>query len=153
MSWRPASSPNKARVATSLLPKRFKRPTSACSWTPRPVFLSHRRRFGGRLHAGRDFALTVSQASHRLAAQTNPNRMPEGEQRLRRSRTRDERKPSGFPLIPKKGPGLHRTPARNGLTKRLKRSVLLLLRGLLGGLLGRLLRSLLLSHHEITSFS
>src|SRR2546425_6728206 len=51
----------------------------------------------------------------------------------------------GFPLI--KGPGLHRTPARNGLTKRLKRSVLLLLRGLLGGLLGRLLGSLLLSHH------
>src|SRR5438445_9286171 len=50
-------------------------------------------------------------------------------------------------LIEKKGPGLHRTPARKRLTKRLKRSVLLLLRGLLGGLLGRLLGSLLLSHH------
>src|SRR5438093_8923745 len=35
----------------------------------------------------------------------------------------------------KKEPGLHRTPARDGLTKRLKRSVLLLLRGLLRGLL------------------
>src|SRR5438132_2435171 len=56
-------------------------------------------------------------------------------------------------LIEKKGPGLHRTPARKRLTKRLKRSVLLLLRGLLGGLLGRLLGSLLLSHHAITSFS
>src|SRR2546430_7766818 len=53
----------------------------------------------------------------------------------------------------KEGPGLHRTPARKRLTKRLKRSVLLLLRGLLGGLLGRLLGSLLLSHHAITSFS
>src|SRR6266545_1891570 len=29
----------------------------------------------------------------------NPNLIPEGEQRLRRSRTRDEREPSGFPLI------------------------------------------------------
>ena len=30
-----------------------------------------------------------------------PNLIPEGEQRLRRSRTRDEREPSGFPLIPR----------------------------------------------------
>src|SRR5207248_10879585 len=31
--------------------------------------------------------------------QSSPNLIPEGEQRLRRSRTRDEREPSGFPLI------------------------------------------------------
>src|SRR2546428_14002412 len=48
-----------------------------------------------------------------------------------------------------KGPRLHRAPARNGLTKRLKRSVLLLLRGLLGGLLCRLLSGLLLCHHAL----
>ena len=59
------------------------------------------------------------------------------------------RKTIWISLSLKKGPGLHRTPARNGLTKRLKRSVLLLLRGLLGGLLGRLLRSLLLCHHAL----
>jgi len=52
-------------------------------------------------------------------------------------------------LARKKGPGLHRTPARDGLTKRLKRSVLPLLRGLLRGLLGRLLCGLLLRHHAI----
>src|SRR5262249_6241266 len=46
-------------------------------------------------------------------------------------------------------PGLHRTPARKRLTKRLKRSVLLLLRGLLRGLLRRLLGSLLRVHHAI----
>src|SRR5438094_7531726 len=80
----------------------------------------------------------------------NPNRIPEGEQALRRSRTADERKPFGFPLIlQKKGPELHRAPARNGLTKRLKRSFLLLLRGLLGGLLCRLLSGLLLCHHAL----
>ena len=54
-------------------------------------------------------------------------------------------------LIPQemKGPGFHRTPARDGLTKRLKRSFLLLLRGLLGGLLRGLLRGLLLCHHAL----
>jgi len=52
-------------------------------------------------------------------------------------------------LPKKKGPELHRAPARNGLTKRLKRSVLLLLRGLLGGLLCRLLSGLLLCHHAL----
>src|SRR5438309_10017011 len=56
-------------------------------------------------------------------------------------------------LIEKKGPGLHRTPARKRLRKRLKRSVLLLLRGRLGGLPGRRLGSLFLSHQSITSFS
>src|SRR5438045_9475358 len=34
-----------------------------------------------------------------LPTQINPNRIPEWEQRLRRSRTRDEGKPSGFSLI------------------------------------------------------
>src|SRR5437773_4584962 len=61
--------------------------------------------------------------------------------------SRPSRSPRSSRAPDKKGPGLHRTPARNGLTKRLKRSALLLLRGLLGGLLGRLLGSLLLSHH------
>src|SRR6266566_6119298 len=77
----------------------------------------------------------------------------EGEQRGlpgrspgRLCRPRDERK-TIWVSSHIKGPGLHRTPARDGLTRRLKRSVLLLLRGLLGGLLGRLLGSLLLSHN------
>src|SRR5258708_27490571 len=62
--------------------------------------------------------------------------------------------PSAAPTPPhewggqNKKPGLHRTPARNGLTKRLKRSVLLLLRGLLRCLLCRLLRGLLLRCHH-----
>src|ERR1700704_4126828 len=34
-----------------------------------------------------------------VTPQTSPIHIPEGEQRLRRSRTRDERKPFGFPLI------------------------------------------------------
>jgi hypothetical protein len=45
--------------------------------------------------------------------------------------------------------GAPQNPGTNGLTKRLKRSVLLLLRGLLCGLLGRLLGGLLLCHHQI----
>jgi len=57
--------------------------------------------------------------------------------------------PLGFLSYLKKGPGFHRTPARDGLTKRLKRSFLLLLRGLLGGLLRGLLRGLLLCHHAL----
>ena len=77
--------------------------------------------------------------------------MPEGEQ-ARREATGPFGAPHGdtfgFPLI-KKGPGFHRTPARDGLTKRLKRSFLLLLRGLLGGLLRGLLRGLLLCHHAL----
>src|SRR5258708_23884459 len=62
--------------------------------------------------------------------------------------------PSAAPTPPhewggqNKKPGLHRTPARNGLTKRLMRSVLLLLRGLLRCLLCRLLRGLLLRCHH-----
>src|SRR5439155_2769285 len=43
--------------------------------------------------------MNVCKSLLRVATQKNPNRMPEWEQRLRRSRTRDEGKPSGFSLI------------------------------------------------------
>src|SRR2546429_7492234 len=43
--------------------------------------------------------MNVCKSLLRVATQKNPNRIPEWEQRLRRSRTRDEGKPSGFSLI------------------------------------------------------
>src|SRR2546426_1129885 len=79
------------------------------------------RRIGGRVHPGRDFVSEVTQRCFEWLSK-NPNRIPEGEQARSRSDPADERKPFGFPLISKKGPELHRAPARNGLTKRLKRS-------------------------------
>src|SRR5438445_11068047 len=60
---------------------------------------SNQRRIGGRVHPGRNF---VSEATTRCFEWLleNPNHIPEREQPLRRSRTGDEREPSGFPLIP-----------------------------------------------------
>src|SRR5438552_18317491 len=43
--------------------------------------------------------MNVCESLLRVATQRNPNRIPEWEQRLRPSRTRDEGKPSGFSLI------------------------------------------------------
>src|SRR5437667_12783447 len=43
--------------------------------------------------------MNVCKSLLRVATQKNPNRIPEWEQRLRRSRTRDEGRPSGFSLI------------------------------------------------------
>jgi hypothetical protein len=45
--------------------------------------------------------MPIRSASRRMwnNIQEKPNLIPEGEQRLRRSRTRDERGPYGFPLI------------------------------------------------------
>src|SRR5438876_2524899 len=47
-------------------------------------------------------AATLSSSHQDVATSgylTDPNHIPEGEQRLRRSRTRDERKPYGFPFV------------------------------------------------------
>src|SRR5213595_2609031 len=44
-------------------------------------------------------SMNVCKSLLRVATQKNPNRIPEWEQRLRRSRTRDEGKPYGFSLM------------------------------------------------------
>src|SRR5438067_6907801 len=43
----------------------------------------YRHRFGGRLHAGRDYVCSATQTSLRVAIQISPNRIPEGEQTRR----------------------------------------------------------------------
>src|SRR5437016_11184242 len=62
---------------------------------------------GGRVHLGRDTHVLRPPCVVCGRHSNNPNRIPEWEQRLRRSRTRDEEKPSGFSLI-SMGKALHR---------------------------------------------
>src|SRR5207249_5411583 len=86
-----------------------------------PLLRCCRRRIGGRIHSGRDFVIRVSQSSYVESHSKEPNLIPEGEQRLRRSR-RPSRAParqrgntSGFPLIPR---SLVRSEARRGSGSR-----------------------------------